>query len=117
MPTIPMNGQPVDAMVIPGSTARFTVAAVGDLLTFQWFMVVDDGDDISLNNDENGIFGVTNENLFVTSVTEASHEGEMYYVRVSNPAGFIFSNRATLIVSKLLNSEHMCMYPIRNSCR
>ncbi len=98
-PTI--DDQPTDANVAPDDTAIFTVVTSGEGLAYQWSMVVADGDDISLTNGGN-VFGATSESLVITQVMEASHEGEMYYVTVTNDAGSVESSIVTITVGKFM---------------
>ena len=95
-----MDAQPADASVAPNDTGNFTVVASGEGLIYQWFMVVDNGTDIALTNGGT-VFGATSVSLVITEVME-SHEGEMYYVIVTNCAGFVKSNIVTITVGKFM---------------
>ena len=101
-PTI--HTEPTNAALAPDDTGIFTVNATGEGLMYQWFMVVTDGADVALTNDGTNVFGSTSESLFIANVME-SHEGEMYYVVVTNLAGSVESNIVTITVGKFMHTE------------
>jgi len=77
--------QPADQSVLAGQTATFGVTAIGPSLTYQWQR---DGTDIS---------GATSASF--SFVTTASDDGTTYRCVVTNPAGSVTSDAATLTVS------------------
>ena len=87
---------PSDASVTTGDTATFTVVATGDSLTYQWFRA----NPVTQLTDGGDLFGSNSETLLILNVMEAS-EGDMYYIEVTNGAGTVPSNMATLSICKL----------------
>ena len=88
-PAIPpsITTQPADKTVTEGQTAKFTVTATGTApLTYQW--------------KKNGvnISGATNASYTTPPTTEADN-GALFAVVVSNVAGSVTSNNATLTVT------------------
>jgi hypothetical protein len=78
--------QPTNQSVAVGATATFTVVASGTTpLTYQWIQ---------------GTTNIANSNSpsFTTAATKASDNGETFKVKVTNAAGSITSNPATLTV-------------------
>ncbi len=63
-------------------------------------MVVSDAPDIALTNGGN-MFGATTNSLAIIEVMEAN-EGDMYYVVVTNDAGFVQSNTVSISVGKFI---------------
>jgi hypothetical protein len=79
--------QPANQTVASGQAATFSVAAAGAApLNYQWQK---NGADIT---------GATSSN-YTTPVTTASDSGEMFRVTISNSAGSVTSNSATLTVT------------------
>ena len=78
--------QPHSQGVIVGQTATFTVEASGDTLTYQWYL------------NDNPIGGAT-DSIYTTPVTTLAHNGEQFYVIVSNTHGKDTSNIAPLYVT------------------
>ena len=90
-----INIHPTNAVVAPGGTATFTVVATGDSLSYQWFhanpvMPLMDGGDVYFTD---------SKTLLILDVMEAD-EGEVYYVEVTNGAGTVQSNMASLSICK-----------------
>jgi hypothetical protein len=84
-PTI--STQPANQTVTAGQTATFSVTASGTApLTYQWQL---NGSDIS---------GATSAS-YTTPVTTTANSGELFRVVVSNSAGNVTSNSATLTVN------------------
>src|SRR6266481_1538889 len=82
-----ITGQPANQTVAPGQAATFSVAAAGTApLNYQWQK---NGADIP---------GATLSS-YTTPVTTASDSGEMFRVMISNTAGSVTSNSATLTVT------------------
>jgi hypothetical protein len=82
-----INTQPGNQTVTAGQTATFSVVAAGTLpLTYQWQK---NGADIT---------GATSFS-YTTPVTTTSDSGELFRVMVSNAAGSVTSNSATLTVN------------------
>ena len=82
-----ITGQPANQSVAPGQAATFSVAAAGAApLNYQWQK---NGADIT---------GATSSS-YTTPVTTASDSGEMFRVMISNTAGSVTSNSATLTVT------------------
>lgn len=82
-----INTQPAGQTVSAGQSATFSVAAAGTPpLTYQWQK---NGADIA---------GATSSS-YTTPVTTTSDSGEMFRVMVSNTAGSVTSNSATLTVN------------------
>lgn len=91
--------QPGNATVKVGETATFTIAASGDNLTYQW----------KINrNDGNGWVNITGANAvsYTTSTVDKSCNGFQYKCVVSNSAGNIESNSATLTVQDAGDSDN-----------
>jgi hypothetical protein len=83
-PTI--TRQPQDVTVIAGQTATFSVVASGTTpLNYQW--------------KKNGANVGTNSSLYTTPATTTSDNGASFAVTISNTAGSVTSNPATLTVS------------------
>lgn len=85
--------QPVDQKVNAGTNATFSVVATGaPPLSYQW--------------QKNGVAipGATNA-MFTTSAAIISDNGSKYSVIVTNPAGSVLSNTATLTVFSPLNDN------------
>ncbi len=78
--------QPADKTVTVGQTATFSVMATGTApLTYQW---------------QRGTQNVgTNSNTYTTPPTQASDNGAKFQVIVTNSAGSVTSNQATLTVN------------------
>jgi glucose/arabinose dehydrogenase len=79
-------GQPADAVVSPGETATFVVAASGPDLSYQW-----------QRNGAN-LAGATAPILAVTA-PQLADSGARYRVNVANGAGNVFSREALLTVT------------------
>jgi len=86
-----MTTQPGNATVKVGETATFTIAASGDNLTYQWKINRNDG------NGWVNIAGAT-ATSYTTSTVNISCNGFKYKCVVSNSAGNVESNSATLTV-------------------
>ena len=78
-------------LIVPGQSASFTVTATGDNLSYQWQK---DGVEIS---------GATSATYTISSAMEGD-EG-MYLCVVSNAAGAVTSNHASLTVCKCVQRE------------
>ncbi len=72
--------------IIEGQTATFSVIATGDTLTYQWYL------------NDNPVGGAT-DSFYTTPVASLSHNGELFYVIVSNKYGKDTSTTATLYVT------------------
>ena len=96
-----ISTQPMDIQVAPRETVLLTVEADGRDLLYQWYRVVDDGDDIMLA-DSSEVFGGDSDTLILLEVSEAEHEGARYYVIVSNDAGSTRSNTAVVTIGECL---------------
>ncbi len=82
-----ITAQPANQTVAPGQAATFSVGAAGAApLNYQWQK---NGADIP---------GATSSS-YTTPVTTASDSGEMFRVMISNTAGSVTSNSATLTVT------------------
>ena len=86
-----------DSVLNLGETQNtmFTVVATGMGLSYQWLK-----DDVELTDMAGDIDGVTTATLSLTSVVPA--DAGQYTVRVSNDAGMVTSNAATLSVGTYL---------------
>ena len=78
--------QPVDASVDEGATATFSVTATGTRLSYQW------------QRGTTAIAGATSA-TYTTPVTVAADDGATFRVVVTNAAGTVTSNAATLAVA------------------
>ena len=79
--------QPVSlTLVVPGQRATFTVTAMGDNLVYQW------------RKDERNIAGATSATYTIEAVAES--DTGMYQCIVSNAAGPVTTNVASLTVRK-----------------
>ena len=82
-----INTQPASQTVTAGQTATFSVVAAGTPpLSYQW------------QKNGGGISGATSS-TYTTPVTTTADSGEMFSVVVSNTAGSVTSNAATLTVN------------------
>ena len=90
-PTI--DTQPTNATVTEGETASFTVAANGENLSYQWQQRTDSGQNWT---DISGAKAAT----YTTVATTTDMSGTQYRCVVSNSAGSVTSNAATLTVEK-----------------
>ena len=79
--------------IMDGSNTTFTVTASGLALTYQW-----QKDEADISDSVNTYSGTTTATLTILSATE-DDAGE-YRVRVSNPAGSVFSSQANLTFGK-----------------
>ncbi len=77
---------PANQTVNVGQTATFSVIATGVGLAYQW------------QKNSVAIPGAPNAPMYTTAATVAGDNGSTYRVRVSNPAGNLFSSSATLSV-------------------
>jgi alpha-tubulin suppressor-like RCC1 family protein len=84
-PPVIVHG-PADLTVAPGETARFTVNATGDLLTYRWFF------------GERELTDQTGATLTLENVSPARAGG--YRVIVGNPGGSVNSRTAALTVQE-----------------
>jgi len=75
-----ITGQPADQYVAPGVHAQFTVTAVGDGLTYQWYIDRNDGKGWCKLN---GAVGKT----YVTSATELGNDGFRYRCVIADAYG------------------------------
>ena len=91
--------QPGNATVKVGETATFTIAASGDNLTYQWKINRNDG------NGWINIAGAT-ATSYTTSTVNISCNGFKYKCVVSNSAGNVESNSATLTVQDAGGSDN-----------
>ena len=91
--------QPGNATVKVGETATFTIAASGDNLTYQWKINRNDG------NGWVNIAGAT-ATSYTTSTVNISCNGFKYKCVVSNSAGNVESNSATLTVQDAGGSDN-----------
>ena len=94
-----MTTQPGNATVKVGETATFTIAASGDNLTYQWKINRNDG------NGWVNIAGAT-ATSYTTSTVNISCNGFKYKCVVSNSAGNVESNSATLTVQDAGGSDN-----------
>ena len=93
--------QPSDASVESGGAATFTVAASGEGLSYQWY-----GPDGGLLEDSDGeIEGSTSSTLQIMNAT--SDDAGDYTVVVTNSAGSVTSDAATLSIGELFG-VHAC---------
>src|SRR5467141_153332 len=82
-----ITAQPASQTVTAGQTATFSVAATGTApLTYQW-------------NKNNLAISGANSSAYTTAATMSSDNGAQFTVTVSNAAGTITSNPATLTVN------------------
>ena len=89
-PTI--DTQPASQTVTAGETAKFSVTATGENLSYQWQQSTDNG------NSWKDIADETNA-TYTTGKTTMDMNGTQYRCVVSNSAGSVISNAATLTVS------------------
>ena len=91
-PTI--GTQPVSQTVTAGNTATFTVAASGDSLTYQWQQSTN-------RSDWTNVGSATSSNTYTIDNTTTSMSSYQYRCVVSNSAGSVTSNAATLTVNSV----------------
>jgi hypothetical protein len=90
--------QPANQSVIAGATASFSVTASGSPApTYQWQISDDNGVTFA------DITGATSSS-YTTGVTAGSNSGQLFRVVVTNSAGSITSNAATLTVTAVVGS-------------
>ena len=89
-PTI--TAQPTNQTVTEGQTASFTVTATGENPTYQWSQSTDQGKSWT---EISGATGST----YTTAATTTSMSGYQYRCEVSNSAGSVTSDAATLTVN------------------
>ena len=94
-----ITSQPSNVTLVTGQTAVFIVEAFGRNLDYQWFAVGGgiNGGDQALSNMGN-IHHTTLKSLVIINVTQASHGGASFYVKVSNKAGVVISNPVTITI-------------------
>ncbi len=63
--------------------------------------LVSDAADIALTNNGATVFGATSNSLAI--LDGASHEGEMYYVIITNGAGSVTSDTVTITLGKFMH--------------
>jgi beta-galactosidase len=87
-----ITDQPQSTAVVSGGSAKFTVTATGEALSYQW-----------LSNDQPlpKAVGPT----YTTSAAAATDSGTRYSVRVSNGNGEVISQAAVLTVSEAMFSN------------
>ena len=90
-PTI--TAQPANQTVTAGNTATFTVTATSENLTYQWSQSTDQGESW---REITGATGST----YTTAATTTSMSGYQYRCEVSNSAGSVTSEVATLTVNE-----------------
>ena len=90
--------QPADANLAVGDTAKFTVVATGEGLTYRWQYKTPSG---SWTN--SGQTGYKTATLSVP--VTAARNGYQYRCRVSNKAGEVFSDAATLTVKTAITAQ------------
>ena len=95
-----MTDHPVDQVnIVPGSDVAFSVTATGTApLSYQWQK---DGVDLT---DGGSITGATTATLTITGVMESDEGG--YRCVVTNIAGTVTSDTATLTVGKSENEDY-----------
>ena len=98
-PMITTQPQNTDYLV-PGDTAVFTVAASGDLLSYQWQANSTNITDVA------GISDGTNTSTFTISNVMDGYDTVGFACIVTNPAGSVTSD----IVWILLCELHACIY-------
>ena len=89
-PTI--GTQPASQTVTEGNTATFTVAAIGENLSYQWQQSTDNGSWTNIESATNATYTI--------ETTTMDMSGTQYRCVVSNSAGSVTSNAATLTVEK-----------------
>ena len=90
-PTI--STQPGSVTTALGNTAKFTVKASGDSLSYQWYFRKTSSDSWSACSTG----GAKTSTLTVTA--EAYRTGYQYRCKVSNPVGYVYTNAVTLTVT------------------
>ncbi len=72
-------------------------------------MVISDAADIALTNNGTTVFGATSNSLAI--LDGASHEGEMYYVIITNNAGSsVTSDAVTITLGKFMHrAKYICI--------
>lgn len=89
-----ITAQPADMTVTVGQTASFTVTATGENLSYQWQQSTDNGSSWT------DITGETNA-TYTIATTTMDMNGTQYRCVVSNSAGSVESNAATLTVTAI----------------
>ena len=103
-PSITITQQPVDVTALVGTTAKFTVAAEGEGLTYQWQLKKGN----SWANQNSG--GATTATFSVKS--ELSRNGKTYRCLITNADGEqIASNSVTLTVKEPSNAINITVQP------
>ena len=97
-PTI--GTQPASQTVTKGNTATFSVAATGEKLSYQWQQKTTDS-----GSDWTNVGSATSSNTYTIDNTTTSMSGYQYRCVVSNSAGSVTSDAATLTVKALPDPE------------
>lgn len=84
--------QPQNRTVDEGETATFTITATGDPLTYQWQQSTDGTDWTDISG--------ANSYTYTTEAATTDMNGRQYHCIVSNSAGSVTSDAATLTVNK-----------------
>ena len=92
--------QPANASVAAGITAQFSVVATGTSLSYQWQRSNDGG--ATWSNVTSGSGATTAS--YTTAATAAADNNARFRVVISNAAGSVTSNPATLTVTTLSNA-------------
>lgn len=87
--------QPQDKSVTAGNTATFTVAASGENLSYQWQQKTTDS-----GSDWTNVGSATSSNTYTIDNTTTNMSGYQYRCVVSNSAGSVTSEVATLTVNE-----------------
>ena len=87
--------QPVSRVELEGTNVDFSVTATGLSLTYQWTR-----DTLDITDAVGDIAGAATATLTITTITDPDDEGD-YRVVVTNAAGTVTSDVATLIVGEL----------------
>ena len=87
--------QPVSRMELEGTNVDFSVTATGLSLTYQWRR-----NTVDITDAVGDISGATTATLTITTITGPDDEGD-YTVIVTNAAGTVTSDVASLIVGEL----------------
>ena len=84
--------QPKAASVVEGKTAKFTVAASGTGLSYQWYYRT------SSSGSWTAVSAASGKTASYSLTTAARHNGYQYRCKVSNIAGYVYSGAVKLTV-------------------
>ena len=96
VPALAITAQPTDKTVTAGEKAKFSVAATGENLTYQWQYKSPSGTSWASTTFSG------NKTATLTVTTQEKHDGYQYRCKVTDGTTTVYSNAATLTVKAAL---------------